>query len=146
VAAFAAFFWARKYASMNVPWLWRTAAAFAVFWATVAASSVVWQDRFDSVAAVHTAIGVGVLALMWWWTSRVGNSQFEPWLLYLVAFGAVVVTAHWLARLVSSISWELSMLVAVYIIGASVFLHNLIRSKTRQHDALLDGATTGAPS
>jgi uncharacterized membrane protein len=142
LAAFAAFFWARRFTHLNVPWMWRTAAVFAVFWATVAASSAVWGNDFDLIATVHTVIGVGVLALMWWWTNRIGTSQFEPWLLYLVAFGAVAVSASWLAKLVNSISWELNMLVAVYMIGAAVFMHNLIRTKTKQHESMANGSAS----
>ncbi|TAG05332.1 MAG: DUF2157 domain-containing protein [Betaproteobacteria bacterium] len=132
-AAFAAFFWARRFTSLNVPWVWRTAAAFTIFWATVAGSISVWGERIDAAAVAQFLIGGAVLAMMWWWSSRPGSAQFEPWVLYLVAFGGIAMSAHWFARLIATISWELGALVAVYIIGAAVFSHNIIRKKTQAH-------------
>ncbi len=132
---FAAFFWARRFDVLNVPWVWRVAAAFTIFWATASGCVGAWGERIDPSTALYVLTGAAVLAAMWWWTSRPGTAEFEPWLLYLVGFGAVIVSAHWLTRLVVSLSWELGSLVAVYVVGAAVFLHNVIRNKTQQHVA-----------
>ena len=139
---FVAFYAARRFAHLNVPWLWRCAVTLAIASASVA--GIKWV-KSDLTPLLLCAV---VLGGLWLWASRVGSRHFEPWVLYLAGFGGVGVITMAIGRLLTSganndTSFML-MVPAAFLLGGLAFGTNYIKQLNLRHTALETSDAGGA--
>jgi uncharacterized membrane protein len=141
--AFIAFYVARRFVHLNVPWLWRSTVTMAI--ASASAAGIEWVMNKPSASLAPLLVCVVVLASLLVWASRVGSSHFEPWVLYLAGFGGIGVLTAAIGRLLISGAHNdtfLMLLVpAAFLLGGLALGANYIKQLHLRHNALYRAST-----
>lgn len=141
--AFIAFYAARRFAHLNVPWLWRCAVTLAI--ASASAAGVEWVLAKSVSNLTPLLVCIAVLGGLWFWASRVGSAHFEPWVLYLAGFGGVGVVTIAIGRLLTkgahNDTYFLLLVPAAFLLGGLALGTNYIKQLHLRHAALNTGNT-----